>query len=333
MIGRIHLVIRGWKPPLFPTCTIESIRAHAAGLNDLADGLQAAVDDLGVAAVMDQLIWTLHRYRMQMSAEQWRVFVTRCCAHRLCGLVHQDPFTRRAFEKPRGFAGDAVMLDYIYSLEERWPLPEMTLLGQRIFRYTSQAPSSRGVRARRGHIAYELDEASRRLHRPRALAIAGGHFREGSLAASIKRGLVGEVVVVDSDRQAMVRVDEDYGCYGVRGVCADARDLIRGKLDLGRFDLVYSTGLYDYLKPLTATRLTSRLFSMLQPGGRLVLANFLPEICDDGYMEAFMDWNLIYRTRHEMLALTHTIAESEIRRVQLFAEDELNIVFLVVERR
>jgi len=28
--------------------------------------------------------------------------------------VHADPLTYRAFSKPRGYAGDAVMMDHIY---------------------------------------------------------------------------------------------------------------------------------------------------------------------------------------------------------------------------
>lgn len=40
----------------------------------------------------------------------------RCLSHFLRGLLHQDPFTYRAFSKPRGYAGDAVMTDYIYGL-------------------------------------------------------------------------------------------------------------------------------------------------------------------------------------------------------------------------
>ena len=35
--------------------------------------------------------------------------------HPLYGLVVEDPYTRRARDKPRGYAGDAVMLDYVYA--------------------------------------------------------------------------------------------------------------------------------------------------------------------------------------------------------------------------
>ena len=70
-----------------------------------------------------------------------------------------------------------------------------------------------------------------------------------------------------------------------------------------QFDLIYSAGLYDYLLDRPAMALTSRLCSMLRPGGRLVIANFVPESGSRGYAEAFMDWRLIYRTPAALAAL------------------------------
>jgi hypothetical protein len=101
---------------------------------------------------------------------------------------------------------------------------------------------------------------------------------------------------------------------------------------LGTFDLVYSTGLYDYVPATTGRRLTWALFEMLRPRGRLVLANFLPGIPDLGYMESYMAWNLIYRTRLEMLDLTMDIPQAAIRDVRLFAEENQNILFLEVTK-
>src|SRR4051794_26007505 len=48
----------------------------------------------------------------------WPAFARGCLDHPLRNLLHEDPFTFRAFSKPRGYAGDAVMMDYIYGLGE-----------------------------------------------------------------------------------------------------------------------------------------------------------------------------------------------------------------------
>jgi hypothetical protein len=42
---------------------------------------------------------------------------------------------------------------------------------------------------------------------------------------------------------------------------------------------------------------------MLSPGGKMVVANFTPKLQNIAYMEAFMDWQLIYRGQSDMLQL------------------------------
>ena len=74
------------------------------------------------------------------------------------------------------------------------------------------------------------------------------------------------------------------------------------------------------------------MFRMLRPGGRLLVANFLPGIRDSGYMEVFMDWHLIYRTRQEIIDATMEIPQKEIRDIRLFAEENQNIIFAQVRR-
>jgi 2-polyprenyl-3-methyl-5-hydroxy-6-metoxy-1,4-benzoquinol methylase len=286
------------------------------GLNDLFPGLQAR--------------------RLTATAAEWAEFVRRCLRHPLRGILHQDPFTHRAFSKPRGYPGDAVLLDFIYGPEEGWPAPEGTSeLGRKIFAYTTRSEPCEGVRARRGFIADLLDRFVDEVHKPHVLSVAAGHLREGLLCAALKRRKVGRFVALDSDKESLEVVERDYAAYGVEALLMSVRQLLTGRAKLGQFDLVYSTGLFDYVQQTTAQRLTYSLFQMLRPGGKLVLANFLPHIHINGvgYMETYMDWKLICRTRHEMDDLTFEIPEDDIEEVRLFKREKRNIVFLEVTRR
>jgi hypothetical protein len=96
---------------------------------------------------------------------------------------------------------------------------------------------------------------------------------------------------------------------------------------------VYSTGLFDYVPAPAAQRLTWALFQLLRPRGRLLLANFLPGIPDLGYMESYMDWKLLYRTRKEMLEMAQDIPQAALHDIRLFAEENQNIIFLQITRR
>ena len=110
---------------------------------------------------------------------------------------------------------------------------------------------------------------------------------------------------------------------GVRELIHPAR-AAGGAADLGRFELIYSAGLYDYLPDALARRLTARLVQMLAPGGRLLIANFVPGGSGRGYMELFMDWTLVLRTPAQMQALAQAAGAT---LVHDFLDPHRNVVY------
>ena len=97
----------------------------------------------------------------------------------------------------------------------------------------------------------------------------------------------------------------------------------------GKFDLIYSAGLYDYLPDGLARRLTARLLQMLRPSGRLVIANFVPGGSGRGYMELFMDWTLVLRNEAAMRDLSFAAGAAQ---VNTFHDPHRNVVYVEVER-
>jgi extracellular factor (EF) 3-hydroxypalmitic acid methyl ester biosynthesis protein len=67
---------------------------------------------------------------------------------------------------------------------------------------------------------------------------------------------------------------------------------------------------------------------MLNAGGTLLVANFLPGIRDRGYMESFMNWHLIYRTLDDIEALTLDVPRDLIARQTRFEDPTRNIGFV-----
>jgi hypothetical protein len=285
-----------------------------------------------IGKAMDDMILALRSHRLTVDRAEWQDCVESCRRHPLRELLHEDPFTHRAFSKPRGYAGDAVLLDYIYGREDDWPVPEASPAGREIYEYTTLAPAPAGVRARRGFVSDLLDRLALEVDRPHVLSIAAGHLREAELSAAVRRRKLGRFVALDADPESLAEVDRCYGRFGVETAVGQVRKLLTGRVDLGQFDLVYSTGLFDYLGESTARRLVSVMFGMLRPRGRAVVANFLPAVRDVGYMEVFMDWNLVYRTRREMMDITMEIPQEEIRDITIFTEENHNIIFLEMSR-
>src|SRR6185503_16334963 len=86
---------------------------YQTALNDV----QASIHNGNLAVALEDLFEDLS-LRREEEPETWPDFARSCLDHPLRHVLHQDPFTYRAFSKPRGYAGDAVMMDYIYGLGE-----------------------------------------------------------------------------------------------------------------------------------------------------------------------------------------------------------------------
>jgi hypothetical protein len=300
--------------------------------DDVRSRLSTSADEPTVQQALDQLFGALRERKLNSPADEWTAFIARARRHPLMELLHQDPFTSRAFNKPRGYAGDAVMMDYIYGREEQWAPPAAEAVGRQVFNFTTSAPASEGVRARRAYIATRIDRLTEERRHPHILSIACGHLREASFSSAVRRRKTGRFIALDADAQSAAEVNRCYSGYGVETVTASFRGLLRNTAGVGEFDLVYSTGLFDYLNQRTARRLVYGMFQMLRPGGTLLVANFLPGIRDIGYMETFMDWTLVYRSRRDMVDLTMDIPEDDVKEVRVVSEECRNIVFLHLTR-
>lgn len=298
-----------------------------AALDTVSEQLQAG----RIADSLDDLFDDLSGRREEERAD-WPAYARACLSHPVCGLLHQDPFTYRAFSKPRGYAGDAVMMDYIYGLGEAGEAARnATPLGREIFEYMDTRPSSKAVRYRRRLIAGLIDRVAER-EAPRVLAVAAGHLREVELSSAVQTGKVREFVAFDQDEASLAVVARDYARLGVRTVPGSVRQILSGKANPGKYDFVYAAGLFDYLSAPVAAALTRRMFEMTLPGGLMLIPNFLTGARDTGYMEAFMDWHLIYRDHADMRALVTALPQSEVADYQVFDDDDDAITFLLVTK-
>jgi extracellular factor (EF) 3-hydroxypalmitic acid methyl ester biosynthesis protein len=280
--------------------------------------------------LIDRLVTTLESVRASLPPDLWARHAPRLVSHPLTHLLHQDPFTRRCYTKPRGYAGDARMIDYIYGEADD---DDSTALGRRILAANFEAPAPRAVRYRKEMLAAAIDRTADRVERPRVFAVACGHLREARRSQALQSQRVGELIAFDQDARSLAVVDRDFRHLGVRTEPGRVRDLIVGRraADLTGFDLVYAAGLYDYLRDDPARRLTQTLFEMLNPGGTLLVANFLTGIRDRGYMESFMDWHLIYRTMAEIEALADGLPRGEFRSTR-FEDPDRVIGFIEITR-
>lgn len=270
--------------------------------------------------------------RQEATNEDWSRFTgTDYFEHSLVRIMHEDPFTYHSFTKPRNYAGDAKLIDYMYGLQH--PDPNVTDLGSQIFNYSTNTPAPQSVRARKEIIASMVDELAEDIKNPRILSIACGHLREATASQAVLNKNIGEYFALDQDPLSLEVVKKELTQYNIKPINSSVKSLLTNGHEFQNLDFVYAAGLFDYLPQAVAVKLTARMFGMLNPGGKLLVANFAESLMDIGYMETFMQWKLIYRNETEVADFARRIAPQEIDRQRLFWDEPHNVIYLEVVKK
>src|SRR5688500_9464077 len=169
-----------------------------------------------IQAAMGALRRELRDRRAQLPREDWVAFGDRARRHPLHRLLLESPFTRRAYEKPRGYAGDAVLMDLIYGMT---PPAGLSPLGSMLYGYEFDSPCFQSVRTRRAILAREIASVAAARPGARVLSVASGHLREIEWSRAARSGGV-DITAVDQDRDSLACIERDYQRYPVSTVAA-----------------------------------------------------------------------------------------------------------------
>lgn len=222
------------------------------------------------------------------SGALWKDMRASLQQHELYRILMEDPATARCVTKPRGYAGDAALIDLYY---DRQPPAETSRLGADIFAVTSAFQAAEAVRQRRQDGEMIIEQAW--ADGNQICVLGCGHFREAD-------GLIGKdvsnIVAVDHDPMALSVVDSKHGgsidCAESTGFRFLRRAIKSGR----KYDLIYAPSLTDYVDNPALQLLYRLAYPCLAPHGRFILANFVPNHRSVGWMEGVMDWDLCYRT-------------------------------------
>lgn len=234
------------------------------------------------------------------------------------------PLAHHCYAKPLGYPGDYVLMGYVYDEEYRGNSLFDKLIHQVVVR---EEPMARGVRTRKDFVKSEIERTVQERGRPdrplRILSLACGPAREIiEFVAAHKGRQKLEITLVDQDQKALTYVNAALSKQIIPGrASVSVRYLYIGFLRLlqqssvldsiNDQDLIYTVGLFDYLKTRTGRVLALRLYQNLRPGGKLIIGNFKRPNDAIWSLEYWMDWKLIYRTTDEMLELCGLIEEED----------------------
>lgn len=235
-----------------------------------------------------------------------KIFTKRYRQHFLFG-----EYIKWVYNKPYGYAGDFQIIDFIYQnivrtqgFESLWDS------------WFQKLAASSAVRERKDFFKNSINNFIKEnpSEHLRIMNLACGPSREIKelLDGSLDSVQLDTVVFdcYDFDNNAIAYAKQLLGYQ--KNVNFINKNAIRLALTKNieiqiphKYDLIYSTGLFDYLDDRLAEGLIANLGKLLKPDGLLMISNALDKYSTPSpiWMEWIGDWYLIYRTEDEFRSL------------------------------
>lgn len=274
----------------------------------------------------------LEQVRALAAPNDWRKIVkSSSTVRRWRWFLSHDPYTRWGLIKPRGYPGDATLMDFAYghpSIQDE--LDCCSPQGLEIYRHTASAPQSESARKRVRVMAARIESLAWSVPNVRVISIASGHARELEGLDNSLASRLASFVAVDQDELSLEQARLSAGNIPFESVRVN---VITDDLSpIAPAHLVYSLGLFDYLKTEHAVSVLNKMCRLAVPGGTVVVANLAPDAANLGYCEAIMDWWMIPRTEEEMRQLGESLVAPDGRRGEIAIERHGCFHYLVLTK-
>ena len=231
--------------------------------------------------VLDRFNDDLNSFESEIQDPEIGEFAWGFMFKELFPFLMRSRMAERAYYKPKGYAGDYMMMEMLYANEPKGD----GKLGLLMDSWFLNIAGARAVRARRALLSAKLAEIftqkASQARRVRILDLACGSCREmfdfiGACPESEKI----EAICMDADIAALEYTNRHVNVIPHRASVKFLQDNVvrwavgRAGHDLELQDLVYSVGLTDYLDDRLFKALVKRCFKQLNPGGVLIVGNF-----------------------------------------------------------
>ena len=239
-------------------------------------------------------------------------------AHLLCA-----PFIHRTYTKPLGYAGDYEMMNMII----RNGLEGSSLYAKLVNAYLLDQAPAHAVRNRVRFLCDKIKEETSRVvsngRRTRIYSIACGPAREvEDFIAECPFADKAEFRLLDFNEETLQytssRLNEvkkrNHRNTSISVAKNSVQSLLKGLAktpDEQKYDLIYCSGLYDYLNDRLVKALNTYLYDRLSPGGLLVVGNFANNNPIQRIMEHALEWFLIYRSSKDLGSLAPNQANAD----------------------
>ena len=219
---------------------------------------------------------------------------------KLCRELDSSIMHHRTREKPLGYAGDYLLIDWIYT-KQTAPSGRGKLFDLLFHNYEA----ARSVRNRKQYFLKKCTELSQqRKSEVDILDLGCGSCRDVlEIFQTSKNGENLYFHCVDNEPEAIKYatklLSHTKAQNNVRLECANVFSIKTPQ----KYDLIWSAGLFDYLDDRLASILLKKAWRYLKDGGKIIFGNFSPRNPTRKGMELVGKWYLIHRTADDLISL------------------------------
>lgn len=255
-------------------------------------------------------IMDFEKERLSKGDEESVYKLKRLFMNRLRKDFLHGEYIRWSLEKPYGYAGDFRIIDMIYLNQPK--TAGFDRLYDNYFQNSAASVATRNRKEDFKRIIKQFVTNSGKESSIQIMDLASGPCRDLKEIWEENRPIFVKAVFdcYDSDEQAIAHAKSLMA--GFENVNYFKQNVVRlallrniEKVFHKKYDLIFSTGLFDYLDERIAVRLISNLKQILLPSGVVVISNYTEKYGNPSlhFMECVGDWNLIYRTKEEFLKI------------------------------
>lgn len=239
-------------------------------------------------------------------------------------IITPIEINRHIRQKPLGYSGDFFVMNYIYNYHE--DREKVKYLGTSSFEklvnnYTCNIPFSTSNIIRKDFFKSRILEIMDKIKDTKLLSVGCGSMRE--LLELLDENKINKNLkfyCLDFEKKALNYVKNEIDKIGdkkkkfldMHYFHNNVVDIIRNKRlkeELDGKDLIYVSGVFDYLKDRFALRLIKHLYQLLNKEGILIICNASKEnYSHRAYYEMLGEWNMMHRTKEELLSWTNEIS-------------------------
>jgi len=246
----------------------------------------------------------------------------------LCRELDHSIMHRRTREKPLGYAGDYLLIDWIYT-KQTAPSGRGKLFDLLFHDYEA----ARSVRNRKQYFVKKCIELSHQKNsRVDILDLGCGPCRD--VLETFQTSENGENLYfhcIDNEPKAIEYAKKLLSHTkvqnNIRLECANVFSVKTSH----KYDLIWSAGLFDYLNDRLASLLLKKAWRYLKDKGEIIFGNFSPKNPTRKGMELVGKWYLIHRTANDLISLCQK-AQIPFSEIQIESEPLGINLFCIIKK-